>query len=73
MNAAATFPVIFRPLFGFVDRRHDTRRCALMHHVTGIRDATELALWDFAMNARRLRVDIDKAVLLTGDNDNRHR
>ena len=51
MDAAATFPVIVRPLFGFVDRRHDNRRCALMHHVTGIRDATELTLLYLSMKA----------------------
>ena len=48
MKAAVTFPV---RLLGFVDRRHDKRRCALMHHVTGIRDATELTLLYLSMKA----------------------
>src|SRR4051812_11670761 len=54
------------------DRRHDRPGRRLMDHVPRAVNASKRALADVLMQSHRLRIDVDQAVLIAGNDDNGH-
>ena len=63
---------LLQPCRGLVDRSHEVGRIRLLDHMARIRHAAHLAVLDFVMQPARLLVDVDEAIVLAGEDGDRH-